>query len=91
MSIPTPPPGAVEVVPSARHRVLVVDDQSLVGTRVRQTLSDEADMEVDRRPTAAWLAERCTPEDRGTIVVKRKGQGGSACLTRVPSDRRGFA
>ncbi|MFM8634392.1 MAG: adenylate/guanylate cyclase domain-containing protein [Planctomycetia bacterium] len=57
MSIPTPPLAAAEAVPSVRHRVLVVDDQALVGTRVRQMLADQADMEVHFRQTAEAAIE----------------------------------
>lgn len=65
MSLITPPPG--ESAP--RHRVLVVDDQALIGTMVQRMLADLPDAEVQFRRDAAAAIEAAATL-RPTVILQ---------------------
>lgn len=52
-----PSAAAASVATGRRHRVLVVDDSSLIGKMVQQMLADERDIDVHYRQTAAAALE----------------------------------
>jgi len=67
MTLPQPSPHPDPAGP--RHRVLVVDDQALIGTSVQRMLAGQADMEVHFRRDAA-SALQAAETVRPTVILQ---------------------